>query len=200
MRSSAAPATHTKVSLGRRRGVRQRHRDAARSPPAVRLPAAQRQREGRRASRPSTPSTREDARSTPSSPTAPTSPTTCARWCCRIADEGDFLELQKDHAGNILTGFIRLDGETVGVVANQPLVLAGCLDINSSQEGRALHPLLRLLQHPDPDAGRRPRLPARRGAGIWRHHQARRQAAVRLCRGDGAEGHGDHPQGLWRRL
>jgi propionyl-CoA carboxylase beta chain len=52
----------------------------------------------------------------------------------RIADEGDFLELQKDHAGNILTGFIRLDGETVGVVANQPLVLAGCLDINSSKK------------------------------------------------------------------
>lgn len=52
----------------------------------------------------------------------------------RIADEGDFLELQKDHAGNILTGFIRLNGDTVGVVANQPLVLAGCLDINSSKK------------------------------------------------------------------
>ncbi|MBI4923266.1 MAG: acyl-CoA carboxylase subunit beta [Devosia nanyangense] len=52
----------------------------------------------------------------------------------RLADEGDFLELQKDHAGNILTGFVRLDGDTVGVVANQPLVLAGCLDINSSKK------------------------------------------------------------------
>jgi propionyl-CoA carboxylase beta chain len=52
----------------------------------------------------------------------------------KIADEGDFLELQKDHAGNILTGFIRLDGESVGVVANQPMVLAGCLDINSSKK------------------------------------------------------------------
>ncbi|MEQ1770491.1 MAG: acyl-CoA carboxylase subunit beta [Devosia sp.] len=52
----------------------------------------------------------------------------------RIADEGDFMELQKDHAGNILTGFVRLNGETVGVVANQPLVLAGCLDINSSKK------------------------------------------------------------------
>ena len=52
----------------------------------------------------------------------------------KIADEGDFLELQKDHAGNILTGFIRLNGSTVGVVANQPLVLAGCLDINSSKK------------------------------------------------------------------
>ena len=52
----------------------------------------------------------------------------------RLADEGDFLELQKDHAGNILTGFIRIAGDTIGVVANQPLVLAGCLDINSSRK------------------------------------------------------------------
>jgi propionyl-CoA carboxylase beta chain len=52
----------------------------------------------------------------------------------RLADEGDFLELQKDHAGNILTGFIRIGGDTIGVVANQPLVLAGCLDINSSKK------------------------------------------------------------------
>jgi propionyl-CoA carboxylase beta chain len=52
----------------------------------------------------------------------------------KVADEGDFLEIQKDHAGNILCGFIRLDGHTVGVVANQPLVLAGCLDINASKK------------------------------------------------------------------
>lgn len=52
----------------------------------------------------------------------------------KIADEGEFLEIQKEHAGNILTGFIRLDGDTVGVVANQPMVLAGCLDINSSKK------------------------------------------------------------------
>jgi len=52
----------------------------------------------------------------------------------KVADEGDFLELQKDHAGNILCGFVRLDGETIGVVANQPLVLAGCLDINASKK------------------------------------------------------------------
>ncbi|MBD8064121.1 acyl-CoA carboxylase subunit beta [Devosia sp. PTR5] len=51
-----------------------------------------------------------------------------------VADEGEFLELQKNHAGNILIGFIRLDGHTVGVVANQPLVLAGCLDINASKK------------------------------------------------------------------
>ena len=51
-----------------------------------------------------------------------------------IADENDFFELQKEYAKNIVIGFIRLDGLTVGVVANQPLVLAGCLDIDSSRK------------------------------------------------------------------
>lgn len=52
----------------------------------------------------------------------------------KLADEGDFYEIQKDFAKNIMTGFIRLEGSTVGVVANQPLVLAGCLDINASRK------------------------------------------------------------------
>jgi len=52
----------------------------------------------------------------------------------KVADEGDFFELQPDYARNILIGFIRLQGATVGVVANQPLVLAGCLDIDSSRK------------------------------------------------------------------
>ena len=52
----------------------------------------------------------------------------------KVADEGDFFEIQPDFAKNILTGFIRLEGSTVGVVANQPTVLAGCLDINSARK------------------------------------------------------------------
>jgi propionyl-CoA carboxylase beta chain len=52
----------------------------------------------------------------------------------KIADEGSFFEIQKDHAKNILCGFIRLNGSTVGIVANQPMVLAGCLDIDSSKK------------------------------------------------------------------
>ncbi|MBM7330626.1 methylmalonyl-CoA carboxyltransferase, partial [Agrobacterium sp. S2] len=51
-----------------------------------------------------------------------------------LADEGDFFELQEAFARNIITGFIRLEGQTVGVVANQPMVLAGCLDIDSSRK------------------------------------------------------------------
>lgn len=49
-----------------------------------------------------------------------------------VADVGEFFEVQPFFARNILTGFIRLNGWSVGVVANQPNVLAGCLDINAS--------------------------------------------------------------------
>jgi len=52
-----------------------------------------------------------------------------------LADEGDFFEIQKEFAGNLMVGFIRINGETIGVVANQPMVLAGCLDINASRKG-----------------------------------------------------------------
>jgi len=52
----------------------------------------------------------------------------------KVVDEGDFFELQPDYARNILTGFGRIGGATVGIVANQPLVLAGCLDIDSSRK------------------------------------------------------------------
>ena len=52
----------------------------------------------------------------------------------KIGDEGDFYEIQAEFAKNIVTGFIRLEGQTVGVVANQPMVLAGCLDIDSSRK------------------------------------------------------------------
>ena len=52
----------------------------------------------------------------------------------KVADEGDFFELQPKHAGNIIIGFVRIEGRSVGVVANQPMVLAGCLDINSSKK------------------------------------------------------------------
>ena len=52
----------------------------------------------------------------------------------KTLDEGVFFEILPGHAGNILCGFGRVEGKTVGVVANQPLVLAGCLDINSSKK------------------------------------------------------------------
>ena len=50
----------------------------------------------------------------------------------KVVDDGNFFELQPDYAKNIVVGFGRMDGQPVGFVANQPLVLAGCLDIKSS--------------------------------------------------------------------
>ncbi|NQV47978.1 MAG: acyl-CoA carboxylase subunit beta [Rhodospirillaceae bacterium] len=52
----------------------------------------------------------------------------------KIVDEGDFFELQPEYAANIVIGFGRMEGSTVGIVANQPMVLAGCLDIDSSKK------------------------------------------------------------------
>ncbi|MCP4327345.1 MAG: acyl-CoA carboxylase subunit beta [Alphaproteobacteria bacterium] len=53
----------------------------------------------------------------------------------KVVDEDDFFETQPNYAKNIVTGFGRIEGSTVGVVANQPMVLAGCLDIASAIKG-----------------------------------------------------------------
>ena len=53
----------------------------------------------------------------------------------RVVDGGTFFEVQRDYAGNLLTGFARLGGRPVGIVANQPSNLAGVLDIAASQKG-----------------------------------------------------------------
>jgi len=68
-------------------------------------------------------------------PDDPAKPYDIRELITKVADEGDFFELQPDNARNIVIGFIRLEGSTVGVVANQPMVLAGCLDIDSSVKG-----------------------------------------------------------------
>src|SRR5712664_1039794 len=56
----------------------------------------------------------------------------------RVMDDGEFLEVHRDFAGNLLVGFARLGGRPVGVVANQPAVLAGVVDINASLKGARL--------------------------------------------------------------
>ncbi|HKK85483.1 MAG TPA: acyl-CoA carboxylase subunit beta [Roseovarius sp.] len=67
-------------------------------------------------------------------PANPNMPYDMKELITKVGDEGDFYEIQEDFAKNIITGFIRLEGRTVGVVANQPMVLAGCLDIDSSRK------------------------------------------------------------------
>ncbi|SDU00750.1 acyl-CoA carboxylase subunit beta [Stappia sp. ES.058] len=67
-------------------------------------------------------------------PDNPNKPYDMKELIVKVADEGDFFEIQEAYAGNMITGFIRIEGQTVGVVANQPMVLAGVLDINSSRK------------------------------------------------------------------
>lgn len=56
------------------------------------------------------------------------------RVILRVVDQEDFYEIQPRYATNIIVGFARLDGNTVGIVANQPRVKAGCLDVNASDK------------------------------------------------------------------
>jgi len=67
-------------------------------------------------------------------PDDPNKPYDIKEVILKVADEQEFFELQPSYARNIVTGFIRVEGSTVGVVANQPLVLAGCLDIDASKK------------------------------------------------------------------
>jgi propionyl-CoA carboxylase beta chain len=67
-------------------------------------------------------------------PRNPNKPYDMRELIAKVVDEGDFFELQPEHAKNIIIGLARMGGDTVGIVANQPMVLAGCLDIDSSRK------------------------------------------------------------------
>lgn len=67
-------------------------------------------------------------------PSNPNKPYDMHEVILKVVDEEDFFETQPDHAKNIVTGFGRVAGETIGIVANQPMVLAGCLDVNASKK------------------------------------------------------------------
>ncbi len=67
-------------------------------------------------------------------PDNPNKPYDMKELILKVADEGDFFEIQEAHAKNIITGFARIDGRSVGIVANQPMVLAGVLDSDASRK------------------------------------------------------------------
>ncbi|HYH19697.1 MAG TPA: acyl-CoA carboxylase subunit beta [Azospirillum sp.] len=77
---------------------------------------------------------RDDASLDTLVPENPNKPYDMKELILKVVDEGDFFELQPDYAKNIIIGFGRMNGSTVGFVANQPMVLAGCLDIESSKK------------------------------------------------------------------
>ena len=68
-------------------------------------------------------------------PQEPNRPYDIKQLIARVVDQGRFLEVHEHYAANIVVGFARLGGHSVGIVANQPAVLAGCLDIDASVKG-----------------------------------------------------------------
>jgi len=68
-------------------------------------------------------------------PNNPNKPYDMHHVITELCDENSFFEIHKDYAENILVGFARIAGRSIGIVANQPMSLAGCLDVNSSVKG-----------------------------------------------------------------
>src|SRR5207245_464540 len=99
------------------------------------------------------PPDREDAALDALIPAEPTRPYDIKALITGVVDEGRFLEVHAHFAPNIVVGFARVAGKSVGIVANQPAVLAGCLDLDASVKG-AVNILYRreLARSSDPDA------------------------------------------------
>lgn len=118
----------------------------------------------------------------------------------RAVDYGDFLEVQSGYAPNLVVGFARVVGRSVGIVANQPSYLAGVLDINSSVKASRFVrfcnafniPLVTFVDVP----GFLPGVQQEHGG----HHPPRRKNALRLFFGNGTQDHRDSAQGLRRLL
>ncbi len=202
-RPSAAPPRTPRRAASRTSPPETRPPPLADDPRAARLPARRTTWRTRRA-RPT--ADRPDRTSTPEldrsmSRRSRTSPTTCAS----VIRAGRRRRRLPRGAGattrqNIVVGFARIGGRSVGVVANQPRVLAGCLDINASiKAARFVRfcdafniPLVTFVDVP----GFLPGTDQEFGGIIT----PRRQAALRVRRGDRSEGDAHHPQGLRRRL
>ena len=133
-------------------------------------------------------------------PASPNQPYDMLDLIHAVADDGHFLEVHQHYAKNIIVGFARLGGRSVGVVANQPAVLAGTLDINASVKGARFVRFCDAFNIPLVTFEDVPGFLPGTVQEYRRHHQTRRKTAVRICRGDGAEDHRDHAQGLWRRV
>ena len=117
-----------------------------------------------------------------------------------IVDDGDFFEVHEHFAKNIIVGLSRLDGRPVGIVGNQPAQLAGVLDIESSEKAARFVRFCDAFNIPLVTFMRRAGLPARHQPGVGRHHPPRREAALRVHRGDRAQADRRHAQGVRRRL
>ena len=101
-----------------------------------------------------------------------------------IVDDGDLLELRAHWAPNLVTGLATIGGRPVGIVANQPLSIAGTLDIPASQKGARFVVVLRRLRPPAAHPRRHARLLPGQGPRVARDDPPRRPAGLRLRPGD----------------
>ncbi len=133
-------------------------------------------------------------------PDNPNKPYDIKELILKVVDEGDFFELSEAFARNIVIGFGRIGGRTVGFVANQPMVLAGVLDSDASRKAARFVrfcdafniPIVTFVDVP----GFLPGTAQEYGGS----DQARRQIAVRLFAVHGAARHRDYEEGVRRRL
>ena len=125
-------------------------------------------------------------------PDNPNKPYDIKELILKVVDEGDFFELSEAFARNIVIGFGRIAGRTVGFVANQPMVLAGVLDTDASRKAARFVRFCDAFNIPIVTFVDVPGISARHRAGIWRADQARRQIVVRLFAGHRAARHRDH--------
>ncbi len=118
----------------------------------------------------------------------------------KIVDDGYLFQVHEHFAKNIVVGFARMAGRPVGIVANQPAFLAGVLDIDASVKAARFVRFCDCFNIPLITFEDVPGFMPGVAAGARRHHPPRRQAALRLRRGDRAQADRHHAQGLRRRV
>ena len=126
--------------------------------------------------------------------------TTCAPSSTTCSTSTRSSSCAPTYAPNMVTGLGRLDGRPVGIVANQPLLRAGTLDIEASREGGALRAVVRRVQLPDRHLRRHARLRAGPRPRVARHDPPRRRAGARVRGGHRAAALRRAAQGLRRRV
>ncbi len=125
---------HNTISGVAHFAVPERSRLPARDPRSARLSAIEQRGRSAHSSRQTIPPAAPMRRWTSIIPDTPTQPYDMHDVIHRVVDDGAFCEVQSDYARNIIVGFARLGGRSVGIVAQQPAVLAGVLDINASDK------------------------------------------------------------------
>ncbi len=118
----------------------------------------------------------------------------------RVIDNGYFFEVMPNFAKNIIIGFARMAGRSVGIVANQPAYLAGVLDIDASDKASRFYPFLRLFQYSVDYIRRCSGIPSGIYAGKQRYHPSRRKNSLCVRRSYCSQTDCYYPQSLRRRL